>query len=62
MQTVTLNIDDSIFDKFRWLVSHFSNHEISIVNEIEYLMNKWINSNKFPQIIKMEIKMILGNM
>ena len=35
MQTVTLKVDDSIFDKFKWLISHFSKNEIDIVNEID---------------------------
>lgn len=35
MKTITLNIDDSVFDKFQWLISHFSKNEIDIVNEID---------------------------
>ena len=35
MQTVTLKVDDSVFDKFQWLISHFSKNEIDIVNEID---------------------------
>ncbi len=35
MQTVTLKVDDSVFDKFKWLISHFSKNEIDIVNEID---------------------------
>ena len=35
MQTVTLKVDDSVFDKFKWLISHLSKNEIDIVNEID---------------------------
>jgi len=35
MQTITLQVHDTIFDKFQWLLKHFSSNEISIVNEID---------------------------
>lgn len=35
MQTITLKISDDIFDKFKWLISHFSKNEIDIVSDIE---------------------------
>ena len=35
MQIVTLKIEDSVFDKFQWLISHFLENEIGIVNEID---------------------------
>ncbi|RBQ31097.1 hypothetical protein CRU92_09315 [Arcobacter sp. FW59] len=35
MKTITLKVDDSVFDKFHWLISHFSKNEVSIVNEID---------------------------
>ncbi|MCG3654791.1 hypothetical protein [Aliarcobacter butzleri] len=35
MKTITLKVDDSVFDKFQWLISHFSKNEISMVNEID---------------------------
>jgi len=35
MQTITLKINDNIFDKFQWLLNHFSKNEISIVNDID---------------------------
>jgi len=34
-KTITLKIDDSIFDKFKCLINHFSKNEVSIVNEID---------------------------
>jgi len=36
MQTVTLKLEDSISDKFLWLLNHFSKDEISIVEKDEY--------------------------
>ena len=35
METITLKVDDGIFEKFQWLMSHFSNDEVNIVNEID---------------------------
>jgi len=35
MQTVTLQINDNVFDKFQWLISHFSKNEIDIVNTVD---------------------------
>jgi hypothetical protein len=32
---MTLKVDDSVFDKFQWLMSLFSSKEIEIVNEID---------------------------
>jgi len=43
MQTLTLKIEDNIFDKFLWLLNHFNPKEIEIVekkvyqNDDEYL-------------------------
>jgi len=43
MQTLTLKIEDNIFDKFLWLLNHFNSKEIEIVekkvyqNDDEYL-------------------------
>nr|VFK31287.1 MAG: hypothetical protein BECKMB1821G_GA0114241_10815 [Candidatus Kentron sp. MB] len=36
MKTVTLRIDDSINDKFFWLLGHFSPNEIKVLDEWEY--------------------------
>lgn len=36
MKTVTLKIDDSIDEKFFWLLNHFSD-EIKILEESEYV-------------------------
>ena len=37
MQTITLHIDDSIHEKFFWLLSHFSKDEINILEQAEYV-------------------------
>lgn len=37
MKSVTLKIDDSINDKFLWLLEHFSSNEIKILDQSEYI-------------------------
>jgi hypothetical protein len=37
MKTVTLKIDDSIDDKFLWLLEHFSSNEIKILEQSDYI-------------------------
>ncbi len=37
MRTITLQIDDSINDKFLWLLEHFSPDEIKIIDQSEYV-------------------------
>ncbi len=37
MQTITLKIDDSINEKFFWLLNHFSKNEIKILEQSEYI-------------------------
>ena len=41
MKTVTLRVDDSINDKFLWLLKHFSSNEIleqsDYINDDDYL-------------------------
>lgn len=37
MRTITLKIDDSINEKFLWLLEHFSDDEIKILDESEYV-------------------------
>jgi len=36
MQTVTLKIEDSVKDKFLWLLSHFSKNEVEIIDKTTY--------------------------
>ncbi len=37
MKTLTLKIDDSVSDKFIWLLQHFSENEVSVVDSEDYL-------------------------
>jgi hypothetical protein len=36
MKTVTLKIDNSIYEKFFWLLAHFSKNEIRILEQSDY--------------------------
>ena len=36
MQTITLKIEDSISDKFLWLLNHFSKNEVEILEKTTY--------------------------
>jgi hypothetical protein len=36
MQTVTLKIEDNISDKFLWLLNHFSQNEVEILDRTTY--------------------------
>ncbi len=47
MKTVTLRVDDSINDKFLWLLNHFSSNEIKILEQSEYINDDdYLNSIK----------------
>ena len=37
MRTITLQIDDSINEKFLWLLEHFSRDEIKILEQSDYV-------------------------
>lgn len=39
MQTITLEVQESVSEKFMWLLSHFKNDEIAIINNerLEFL-------------------------
>jgi len=37
MQTITLKLEDSVSDKFLWLLSHFDKKEVSIIDRDEYI-------------------------
>ncbi len=41
MQTITLKIDDSINEKFFWLLNHFSTNEIKILEQSEYISDDY---------------------
>ncbi len=36
MQTVTLKIEDNVSDKFLWLLNHFSQNEVEILENTVY--------------------------
>lgn len=36
MQTVTLKLEDSVSDKFLWLLNHFSQNEVEILEKTTY--------------------------
>ena len=37
MRTITLQIDDSVSDKFLWLLDRFSRDEIKILDQCDYV-------------------------
>ncbi len=37
MKTITLKIDNSIYEKFFWLLSHFSKQEVQILEQSDYI-------------------------
>lgn len=37
MKTLTLRIDDTVSDKFTWLLEHFSPNEIKILDQDEFI-------------------------
>lgn len=37
MKAVTLKIEDSVSEKFLWLLNHFSQNEIEILEKTEYI-------------------------
>ncbi len=36
MQTLTLKIEDDIYDKFSWLLNHFNKREVEILDKTSY--------------------------
>ena len=36
MQTITLKIEDAVSDKFLWLLNHFSQNEVEILDKSTY--------------------------
>ncbi len=37
MQTITLKVEDSVSEKLLWLLKHFDENEISIIDETRYI-------------------------
>jgi len=47
MQTITLKLEDTISDKFLWLLNHFSQDEIEILDKTIYQSdNEYLRSIK----------------
>lgn len=42
MQTVTLQVDDTTYEKFFWLLKHFSKNEIKILEQ-----SKFVSDDKY---------------
>jgi len=36
MQTITLKVEDSISEKFLWLLNHFTKKEVTILDQTEF--------------------------
>ena len=36
MQTITLKLEDTVSDKFLWLLNHFSQNEVEILDKTTY--------------------------
>ena len=45
MQTITLKIEDNIYEKFTWLLNHFSKNEIEIIEEAKYISDDYYLRN-----------------
>jgi hypothetical protein len=37
MQTVTLQVQDNTYDKFFWLINHFSEQEVRVLEQSKYI-------------------------
>ena len=37
MQTVTLQVQDGTYDKFLWLINHFSKQEVTVLEQSKYI-------------------------
>lgn len=37
MQTITLQVEDKVYDKFFWLLNHFSKNEVTILDQSKYI-------------------------
>ena len=54
MQTITLKIEDSISDKFLWLLNHFNQKEVKILEQ-----SKYINDDEYLRSIDSMVESIL---
>ncbi len=37
MQTITLQVEDKVYEKFFWLLNHFSKNEVTILDQSKYI-------------------------
>ncbi len=66
METITLKVNDGIFDKFQWLMGHFSKDEVNIVNDIDvskFPNNDfdYLSSHKMEELNKISNEYKSGN-
>ena len=54
MQTITLKVEESISDKFLWLLNHFSQNEVKILEQSHY-----INEDEYLRSIDGMVESIL---
>jgi hypothetical protein len=36
MQMITLKVEDNIYEKFTWLLNHFTKNEVEVIEEVKY--------------------------
>ena len=39
MQTVTLQVQDGIYDKFLWLINNFSKQDVKVLDQSKYILD-----------------------
>lgn len=51
MQTLTLEIQESVSENFLWLLSHFQSHEVSIISQsrIEFLNRSYASQKDMQE-------------
>lgn len=51
MQTITLEVQESVSEKFMWLLSHFKNDEISVIdhNRLKFLERLRTSENEIKE-------------
>lgn len=63
MQTITLQVDEKVSDKFLWLLNHFAQNEIKIINstpeiktQFDDLVSLAGSLNKYADPSKLELE------
>lgn len=52
MQTITLNVNDTVYDKFQWFLSHFSKNELYIIEQKNTIDNDIEQISHFDEDFK----------